>query len=292
MKRGLSSEEQMATDEEVLRFYTKIKKAYDKGLAKELLEESSIEDAINSVDAYIKHKKIREGHSIGILKTLEKSLDESIKKYGIVLDDEASPLLEDQIANDEEVIRVFTKQKNAFEKGLGEKIYRDPSQTEGILLNIDIALSDKKRRGDYSVSRIKAIEQELDEQMKEYGFEEVKEEVNLGDVVNKYLEAIRTRDIDTIFSLRKYIPEEKSFDFIRTACPKDVINFLNKKRKALKNGLASHIYDNEYQEDAAYFDIQNKLNDHIGIHMHNEAELKQMEQELDEQIKKYNIVVD
>ena len=196
---------------------------------------------------------------------------------------------DDKIASTEDVLRVYTKMKNAYDKGLGEKLY-SKEYLEGAMKGIDSVINYESCREGYSVGRLKIIEKELDRQIKEYGFEEVKE-VNLGDVVNKFLEAISTRDIDTIFSLRKYIPE-KGFEFIRTACHNDVINFLKKKQKALKNGLASHLYDNEYQVDATYFDIQNKLNDHIGIHMHNEAELKQMEQDLDEQIKKYNIVVD
>ncbi len=94
-----------------------------------------------------------------------------MKKRGLS-SDEAN--LEDhyKTAHDEEVIRVLTKQKNALEKGLGEKIYRDQGQISGTLLNIDIALKDKIRRNVYSVDRIKTIERELDEQMKEYGFKE------------------------------------------------------------------------------------------------------------------------
>lgn len=320
-EQRLSFEEQIATDEEVLRIYTKIKKAYDKGLAKELFEESSIEDVIKQVDYYIKHKKLREGHSIGMLKKLEKSLDENNKKYGIVLDEDnisslikerypitqvfnnqdsegvdhsqaRRPPLDDHyiIADDNEVIRVLTKQKNALEKGLGEKIYRDQGQITGTLLNIDIALNDKKRRKDYSVNRIKVIEKELDEQIKEYGIVLEPEEINLEDVLSKLTVAFNNKDVETINSLQKYVPTD--YTHWRVANSFSVINFLEKKRKALKKGLASHLYDNEYQKDAAYFDIQNKLNDNIGLNMYMEKTFKQMEKELDEQIKKYNIVVD
>ena len=74
-----------------------------------------------------------------------------------------------ETAPDEEVIRVLTKKKNALEKGLGAHLYKDASK--GIILKIDIDLSDKKRREGYDIYKIKKIEKELDEQMKEYGIE-------------------------------------------------------------------------------------------------------------------------
>jgi len=121
-------------------------------------------------------------------------------------------------------------------------------------------------------------------------FEEIKEEVNLKDVLSKLSVAFENKDVETINSLQKYVPTD--YTHWRVADAFSVTNFLEKKRKALKNGLASHLYDNEYQEDAAYFDIQNKLNDNIGLNMYMEKTFKQMEKELDEQIKEYNIVLD
>lgn len=198
----------------------------------------------------------------------------------------------EQIATDEEILRVYTKMKKAYDKGLGEKLY-SKENLEGVIRNIDNVIKFEFCRKGYSVGRLKPIEQELDEQIKEYGIDmhsHVKHP-DLRDVVNKFMNAIETKDIDTIDSLRKYIPEE-GFEFIRTAYPSDVISFLNKKKTALNNGLASYLYDNEYQAEAVLMDIHNKLNDDKGLHMHNASELKQMEKQLDEQIKKYNIVID
>jgi SpoVK/Ycf46/Vps4 family AAA+-type ATPase len=206
-----------------------------------------------------------------------------------------------EMADDEEVIRVLTKQKKAFEKGLGDKIYNALGQTEAMLLNIDAALSNNKIRMEYSIDRIKMIEKELDEQIEEYGIvidnneamsiiEVVKEEINLDEVLSKLNVAFINKDFDTVKSLQKYVPKE-GYNSWRIAYSDDVINFLNKKRKALQNGLATALKYNEYKEDAVYFDIQNRLNDKIGLEMYGINEFEDMKKELEDQINKYNIQV-
>jgi hypothetical protein len=198
---------------------------------------------------------------------------------------------EEKTASTEEVLRVYTKMKNAYDKGLGEKLYSKEYLTN-VILGIDRIISYESCREGYSVGRLKTIEKELDRQIKEFEvYPIVKEEVNLKDVLSKLSVAFENKDVETINSLQKYVPTE-GYSSWRVADYIDVTDFLKKKQKALKNGLATHLYDNEYQEDAAYFDIQNKLNDNIGLNMYMEKTFKQMEQELDEQMKKYNIVVD
>jgi len=288
---NLEDQYEIAPDEEVIRVLTKQKNAFEKGLGDKLYSDpTQSEGILLNIDIALSDKKRREAYSVDRIKTIEKELDEQMKEYGFT-----DPLRDRyfidklyETAPDEEVIRVLTKQKNALEKGLGAHLYKDA--TKGIILKIDIDLSDKKRREGYDIYKIKKIEKELDEQMKEYGFEEIKEEVNLKDVLSKLSVAFENKDVETIKSLQKYVPTD--YTHWRVADAFSVTNFLEKKRKALKNGLASHLYDNEYQEDAAYFDIQNKLNDHIGLNMYMEKTFKQMEKELDEQIKKYGIVID
>jgi len=96
MKRGLSSEEQriqdiideekIASTEEVLRVYTKMKNAYDKGLGEKLYSKEYLEGVMLGIKQNISYESCREGYSVGRLKTIEQELDEQIKKYGIVID--------------------------------------------------------------------------------------------------------------------------------------------------------------------------------------------------------------
>ncbi len=96
MKRGLSSEEQriqdiiddekIASTDEVLRVYTKMKKAYDKGLGEKLYSEEYLKGVMAGIGQTIKHESFREGFSVGRLKKMEKELDDQIKKYNIIVD--------------------------------------------------------------------------------------------------------------------------------------------------------------------------------------------------------------
>jgi hypothetical protein len=228
------------------------------------------------------------------MKYLKIEIDSIMMKRGLSSEEQRihDIINDDKNASTEEVLRVYTKMKNAYDKGLGEKLY-SKEYLKGVILGIESVINFEPSRKGYSVGRLKTIEQELDRQIKEYGFEEVKEpEVNLGDIIFKLISAFDDNDVDTVKSLQKYLPKDEGYDFARTADVFEVKKFLVKKRTALNKGLASHLYDNEYQEDAALMDIQNKLNDYKGLEMYPIKKLQKMEQELDEQIKKYNIVVD
>ena len=78
---------------------------------------------------------------------------------------------DDKIASTEEVLRVYTKMKNAYDKGLGKKLYNE-EYLKGVMLGIESVINFEPSRKGYSVGRLKTIEQELDRQIKEYGFED------------------------------------------------------------------------------------------------------------------------
>lgn len=96
VKRGLSSEkkriqhiideENYASDEEILRVYTKIKKAYDKGLGEKIHDKDYLKGVITQINNTIKYDWMRKNYSVGRLKTIEEELNMEIAQYNIVVD--------------------------------------------------------------------------------------------------------------------------------------------------------------------------------------------------------------
>ena len=99
MKRGLKehineeqrvqdiiNNEMSATDEEVLRVCTNIKKAYEKGLGEKLFNEKDLKRSIDSINDHIIYEWCRKGYTVGRLNNLENELKRNMEQYNIVID--------------------------------------------------------------------------------------------------------------------------------------------------------------------------------------------------------------